>query len=429
MNFLKLKIVLILFEGGKLKYGKGDQDTYLGQMNLADGLMMMGIPLLVGHEPKDCLRKFESKLNRILKAAWRTQPTYVLALMIILSFAVASPDYVFTVIPAKREWTAKHQILIKKVVCAVLCIQKNVPNTWLYMPLSLGGFGIVEIETRFQLKCIAMWVSALKCRNALTKQATRYAWFTDIANTLRAWDPRLIREWLRYHKLNIVVSDVEQGAVQWSEPQIEIRRKKARGTIYMIFDGSKGTIDGIEVIGWAAVIGDNDGLLATAHQGIQSDARSSWAAEWCGKGECMDLLEHINWEDCTIGAMVADNVSATFGEVGGRPSPCAWIDRIRLKYAEFVSRHDVPEYFMPAPHDTGDNQWLARWQSIADELAKAALQTARGMSAPFRRHLEGMALLFKSGTLVVHVTKGLDQCAVDQCMPVVSRTARLVGRT
>ena len=46
-----------------------------------------------------------------------------------------------------------------------------------------------------------------------------------------------------------MVRDREHGVVQWSEPQIEIRRKKAKGTIYMISDGSKDTMDGIEVIG------------------------------------------------------------------------------------------------------------------------------------------------------------------------------------
>ena len=133
--------------------------------------------------------------------------------------------------------------------------------------------------------------------------------------------------------------------------------------------------------------------------------------------------------DCTIGAMVADNVSATFGEDGGRPSPRSWIDRIRLRYAELVSSHDVPEYFIPAQHDSHDSHWLARWQSMADEHAKAALQTARRMTAPFSRNLEGMAVLFKSGTLAVHVTKGVDQCAADQCMPVVPRMAHVAGRT
>ena len=239
----------------------------------------------------------------------------------------------------------------------------------------------------------------------------------------------MIREWLRYHKLNIVVTDREQGVVQWSEPHIEIRRKKARGTIYMISDGSKDTMHGIEVIGWAAVISDDDGLLATAHKAIQSTAGSSWAAEWCGKGKCMDLLEHISWEDCAIGAMVADNVSATFGEDGGRPSPCAWSERVRLRYAEFVSSHDVPEYFIPAQHDSHDSHWLARCQGMADELATAALRTPRRMTAPFRRQLEGMALPFKSGTLVVHVTKGLDQFAVDRCMPIAPRMAHLAART
>ena len=104
-------------------------------MKLTDGMMMTGIPLLVGHAPKECPVKFKSKLNRVLKAAGRTLPAYVLPLRIILSFVVASPDYIFTVIPAKREWIAKHQVLIKKIVCALLCIQKTAPNTYLHMPL------------------------------------------------------------------------------------------------------------------------------------------------------------------------------------------------------------------------------------------------------------------------------------------------------
>ena len=290
-------------------------------MKLTNALMMTGIPLLVGHERKECLVKFKSKLHRILTAPGQTQPTYVLALRIILSFAVASLDYVFTVIPAKRECIAKHQILIERIVCAVLCIQKTLPKRWLYMLLSLGGFGIPEIETRFRLKCIAMWVSAPNCRNALTKQAFRFAWLIDITDTLRALDPRVIREWLRYHKLNIVISDLEQGALQWTEPQIEIHRKKARGTICMMSDGSNGIIHGIEVIGWAAVIGDDDGIPAIPHQAIQCPARSSWAAEWCGKDKCIDLLDYIEWEDCTNGAMLADNMSAPFVVDGGPPPP------------------------------------------------------------------------------------------------------------
>ena len=103
VNFLKLKIFLIRFERGRLKYGEGEHDTYLGPMHLTNGLMMTRIPLLVGHEPKECLENFKRKLNGILKAAGRTQPTYVLALRIILSFAVASPDYFSRSSPSKEN--------------------------------------------------------------------------------------------------------------------------------------------------------------------------------------------------------------------------------------------------------------------------------------------------------------------------------------
>ena len=89
--------------------------------------------------------------------------------------------------------------------------------------------------------------------------------------------------------------------------------------------------------------------------------------------------------------MLADNMSATFGADGGRPSPWAWIDKIRLKYAEFASQHDVPEYYIPTQHDTGNSHWLAGWQSIADVLAKAALRTAGRMTLPFKNLPEGMA--------------------------------------
>ena len=40
------------------------------------------------------------------------------------------------------------------------------------------------------------------------------------------------------------------------------------------------------------------------------------------------MLEYIEWEDCISGTTVAKNVSATFGADGGRPSRCAWFDKI-----------------------------------------------------------------------------------------------------
>ena len=69
------------------------------QMKFHGNLLMTGIPLLMGHKPVKCPKKFADKSACIIKAAIQTQPSVVLTFTTLLVFAFSTPHCVLTVIP------------------------------------------------------------------------------------------------------------------------------------------------------------------------------------------------------------------------------------------------------------------------------------------------------------------------------------------
>ena len=105
---------------------------------------------------------------------------------------------------------------------------------------------------------------------------------------------------------------------------------------------------------------------------------------------------------------VADKVSACVGSDGGKPSACAWVDVLRLEFAQVVAESGLQEVFTPAQHDTGWEGPLAAWQACCDTLAKGTGEPAATLCRPCPELLRDTALYYLHGRLVLSLPATLD---------------------
>ena len=105
---------------------------------------------------------------------------------------------------------------------------------------------------------------------------------------------------------------------------------------------------------------------------------------------------------------MADNVSASLGSDGGKPSACGWVDVLRLEFARVASSAGLQEVFTPAQHDTGWVGPLAEWQAHCDVLAKGSGQAPVGRGYPCPELLRDSALFFLEDRLVLSLQVSLD---------------------
>ena len=185
---------------------------------------------------------------------------------------------------------------------------------------------------------------------------------------------------------------------------IQVHRSKTRGVLIMCSYGSKKG----DSMGWAAILVDDDGVLVSAARSAVCVSGSSWSAEWCEKYLAIELLEHVDWGGRSIRAAIADNAEAVFGNTGGSPSSCFWIDRLRLAYAGFILAHEVDEFFTPAQHDSHATHEVAMWQKKCGDLAKEAADQAKTWSIPLRSLQSDCAFLCWEGKLVMDAPKTMD---------------------
>ena len=73
-------------------------------------------------------------------------------------------------------------------------------------------------------------------------------------------------------------------------------------------------------MGWGALVASAEGVLATTSGELLADCPSPWAAELVGKMEGAVLAGWLGLRESALAYAVADNVSATLGPDGGRPS-------------------------------------------------------------------------------------------------------------
>ncbi len=121
---------------------------------------------------------------------------------------------------------------------------------------------------------------------------------------------------------------------------------------------------------------DANGIIATTYGGVICDVSTSWAAEWLGKMAAVRLALAVGVPPQQLQLSIADNLAASLAPDGGRPSRCAWLDRIRIAFAAITAPTPLREAYTPATHDTGWSHTAASWQAQCDTLAEKGTNAA-----------------------------------------------------
>ena len=60
-----------------------------------------------------------------------------------------------------------------------------------------------------------------------------------------------------------------------------------------------------------------------------------------------------------IRGAISNNLAAMHGGNGGTPSKCIWVDSYRMSYTQFLCKHGIPEFYIPARHNTKSSTRVA----------------------------------------------------------------------
>ena len=106
---------------------------------------------------------------------------------------------------------------------------------------------------------------------------------------------------------------------------------------------------------WSALVIDTNGVALKASSTVRCKGGSSWIAEWCEKFLNMLLIHRFDIDPSRVRGAISENLVAMHGGDGGNPSKCMWVDAYRMSYAQFLCRHGIPEFYIPAQHNTKSN--------------------------------------------------------------------------
>ena len=404
VNTAKLKAFGIEIRNGRLGYRTGAVHPIVGRIPLSrGGLLLAGVPLLMGERPSSCLLKAEQRLRAVASAVRRLHPSYILSLRIVLSFAVSQLDYIHDACPPHAPGLRVLQPILDGALTHSLRVPSSYPKSLLHAPLRCGGFGAPDLASRFELRFVRGVLQALNSRNVLARRSTRQLLHAPGVSDILGNDLLPFHSLL--HVFNLQLSLPPHTTVR---PAAELETTCSRTTgaaVLLVSDGS--SPDGR--LGWGALVADTSGtILGTSCGGIYVDIATSWAAEWCGKLAAVRLADRLRVPGHLRRWAVADNVAAVLGPAGGRPSSAPVIDLIRLSYAASVASSGMQEGFTPAEHDSGWSNLLATLQARCHSLAAEGTALARLRSVPFLDLFHDHVLLFRRDRLVLSIASSLD---------------------
>ena len=318
----------------------------------------------------------------------------------MLVYTVSIIDSVFEAIPPVEAWLSSAQTLVHRVALSSLGIHQHLPRAVLYGGPKTLGFCVPLLFLRSKLRYLKGLFKGINSRSILTREIVRHVLDTPLPQPMRGdWD--CVRAWLVEFELQLLpaASDLlAPASVEWVQDCAPV------GSVLAVTDGSQ---DGA-AHGWAVVLVDALGIFAWACSGTLLSCGSSWVAEWRAKSRAVWLLRPLSVAVSDVLGFVADNLAASFDLCGGKPSWCVWVDAVRLDYASFLTDGPVPEFFVPAQHDTLRVDLVASWQAEADRLAKAGLLLARPFTVPLPSLLSNLYLWLDGSHLVCDVVSALD---------------------
>ena len=365
-------------QNGTLVYVNGEVETMQDQFSLQKSdLKMIGIPLIPGEIPKESLLKFTKRLSILQGTLARLQPSLILILRILVTYTLSVVDYVLSAIPVQAEWVQPQRIQIKRIVCKALCIPIRTPNKMLWASLDHMGFAVPHVFTRLQCQYIKGLFLACNSRSTYTRETTKMLMLYSKPEVPPHPDWIIAQQWMAQHGISFhLPADLTECPIR-----IEVQHIP-EGDIILMSDGSKETNDQA----WTALVIDIKGVALKASFAVRCKGGSSWIAEWCGKFLNMLLIHRFEIDPKRIRGAISDNLAAMHGGEGSKPSKCIWIDAYRMAYAQFLCEHNIPEYYIPAQHNTKSNARVALWQKETDDMAKSTLQHAAEGQVPIQKH-------------------------------------------
>jgi hypothetical protein len=277
----------------------------------------------------------------------------------VLAYAVTKLDYVHDAVPPNHPRLDS----VDRVLPCALRVPRNVPRALLYAPLAVGGYGVPHLTSRLRLRFEAGVMRALSSRNALVRMSTRWLLQQPSATAVRHSDMDYFSTTLQHFQPTVSLPP-HPNLANCSGAHHHVRAW-AGGLVILMSDGSVTAT----AVGWGAVVADATGVLSTARGGFSCHNGTSWAAEWLGKVAAVRLAlqpcipqTHLRWA-------IADNISATHGSDGGRPSRCPWIDERRIWYASILATSELRVGYTPAEHDHHRQSLAAHWQAATHALA------------------------------------------------------------
>ena len=368
---------------------------------------MTGVPLVVGDAPAEPRHRFQAALRGLHRSVLRHQPSFLLILRLLLVYAVPIIDLVFEAMSAREQWLASEQVLVHRIILESLGICQSLLLNVLY-----GGAGNPRFFTPLlyelsKLRYIKGIYSCINSRSALAHGMTRHVLHSDLPRPMRRdWDSA--REWLQEYWLQIVPADSPLLSPTAVETNV---LRQMQGPVIVITPGSQAE----QARGWAVVLMDPVGIVASAHSGALIWCGFSTAAAWCAKELALWLLQTLDIAPKDLCGIIADNLASSFGTTGGSPSHCVWVDAMRRHYGSSLANGPIKEFYVPAQHDMRRLDLVAGWQAEADPLAKAGLRLARARVIPIPSLLGDLHLLHCEGRLVCNLVSTLDALYTQTC--------------
>ena len=133
------------------------------------GLSVVGIPCVMGECVSQWLVKVESALATCCGRIRCHQPSCILSLRILLTFAVSMADYRFSVVPVPLGSLLRCQVLVRQSARAAAGVPSWFPSCFLCAPIRKGGLGFPVLATRLALCRILHTFLAACSRNTYTR--------------------------------------------------------------------------------------------------------------------------------------------------------------------------------------------------------------------------------------------------------------------
>lgn len=401
VNVAKLKAFRIQLGCSGLIYAQGEVSSKLGAlMTESSGLRVVGVPCVMGELPTLEVKKLETALNICLARIRHFSPSCILALRVILTFAVSSADYRLGVVPVPRDLLSRSQTLVHQTARAALRVPSWFPSFWLTTPMPYGGLGFPRLATRLALRFVLNTVLAICSRSIYTSSLLQGL----VGSGLWAAAP-----WSDNNALCNVLADHQLRLLTFPCAELcdlplngEWVRQPSGAPVIVVSDGS---CEG-SCVGFSAIIYDAHGMLGKFWGGARLADPSSWVAEWFGKILAVNRLSFF--DPCDV-LLLADNTSVILDWHNIRSSGSHIVDCCVRYFWDFTKQWRVEEGFIPAAHDTLWSNTVSEYQKMADMLAnegRRCTPTQNGL--PFLNVLRLKAVLLSRELVCIKPAVVLD---------------------